>query len=452
MDTTGKGLTGQELIAYAKVCQTNTRLTLGPTVWGAIVRRMSGPGYGQLSANKMVEDLYRDVPTMTKGRSDLERALRQAIGALNRAVEGPVEARKAIPPIVARSAPNTSRSTDAPELAGVVAEYAAVSDQAIKYAQSAMVETCMAPETQVLYAGSQGLRESVPKAGYSRFGDGVIRGDVRAYMQLDNAWQINRDMYEGVAFVPVMTDVTEPQSTVVKGGLFRRDKTVTTNVPRDPIPVMIKGPNGEEPAVRVGYAFDPHGHSISRADLPDHRDYSNRGGTSLTLEMVLPESVANDLKGAIVARPEFARTFAERFVLKRGGLDPASWSGEGKAVALKPPWSKVPPEQRIDLVTATGDGPLQVRPLPEIANRTTKGQSVEELTKMVDHYDVSGTLPEMADRRTDELTELVKRYTVSGKLFDPGAGTPAPGGANSAKPDHRQHPRKSPTDNGKTYG
>ncbi|MEU4196977.1 hypothetical protein AB0E69_34105 [Kribbella sp. NPDC026611] len=200
-------------------------------------------------------------------------------------------------------------------------------------------------------------------SGNHSFGDGAATNGTPGTDTRSAFAAAGPRMYEGVAFAPA-TQPSFRQQAVQTGRLWWK-KTENGAVRDGDKPLMVPGPNGLEPGVRVSYAFDPHQlGQRRRQDLPLYPSVQpNQPGNFLQVQAVLPASVAERLREAIRQDPAAARDFAEQALRVNCGVDERTWTGADGVPPMRPPWDGVPRSEPIHLVSTDLNGATQVEEL-----------------------------------------------------------------------------------------
>lgn len=232
---------------------------------------------------------------------------------------------------------------------------------------SVVIHTDTAAETEVTLAAG---RVEAGYGGFKTFGDGVdspFSQNPSRYLthSPDDGFPDSRGgtvhPIERVSFVPVTETVYESVNVRQRGWRGVLGQSTSHQVPHHERPVMVEGPGAKaEPAVRFGYAYWP---SSSYPGPAEYREVNgSRSGNVLTVEAVLPKSVADKLAREISENPETAREVVERLVLERGGVDPAEWrDGRGfldgrRSNPMRPPWNASSADTSLYRIRVDQDG------------------------------------------------------------------------------------------------
>lgn len=161
----------------------------------------------------------------------------------------------------------------------------------------------------------------------------------------------DRETPEAVIFQPHTEPIYEMHTEEVKVG-WRKTRIDERRVKTGEKPVMIVNPatGKEEPGVRVAYQFNSNNgsrHDFYGSDLPGYKTRGGRLGNVLTVETLLPQSLADKFKEEIARDPQTARRFAEQMAKQNGVTDEVWSTGDAP---MRPPYDQLPNDWTISLV------------------------------------------------------------------------------------------------------
>lgn len=164
----------------------------------------------------------------------------------------------------------------------------------------------------------------------------------RRGLSLDQVLKLN-DLAEIMYSQSLTSPVTEKYKEIetIKTGLFKKEqkeieRTRVTGERPTTVGEVLDYPS-DEPAVKIFYAT---------ATDENYRDYSNRSGQCLKMELTLPKSIADRVMAAAKANPAFIHRIIDQVALEDFSIPKESWT-EGKSInggfPLRPPfeaWAK----------------------------------------------------------------------------------------------------------------
>lgn len=155
---------------------------------------------------------------------------------------------------------------------------------------------------------SRGVRDYF---GFRNFGNDLTRNYEKAQVR------------EFIGFESVSVDVYRDKKVQVAGGMFGFKKTTQTVKEKTGTtrPLMHNeavASGALEPLVKLKYCTREL--SSDAADLLSHKDYSNRGGNSIIMEVLLPQSVAKKVQQEIKANPTFIRKIVKKLMVQKLGI------------------------------------------------------------------------------------------------------------------------------------
>jgi hypothetical protein len=177
---------------------------------------------------------------------------------------------------------------------------------------------------------SKGVRDYF---GFRTFGNDLTRNYEKAQVR------------EFIGFKPVSVDVYQDKKVQVAGGMFGLKKTTQTIKEKTGIrPLMHNeavASGVQEPLVKLIYFTRELSSDIN--SLLAHKDYSGRDGNHITMEVLLPQSVAEKVQQEIKVNPTFIRKIAKELMVQKLGIPEKVWE-EGDTNThghpVRPPYEK----------------------------------------------------------------------------------------------------------------
>ncbi|MFF0267784.1 hypothetical protein [Kribbella sp. NPDC004536] len=400
-------LTRAELVAFVRTRAQRAETGDRRVALRAVLSELRRPDYARLPGQQAIDLLVQNQWKLEAQKTPRQLiALNEAVTQLMELPDSPASVRAYIAanaPLQADGRAESSQPAADPRSESARALADEVSRSA---AGSVVVHTSQVRGTTVRYRSGS---VQAPRSGLYNFGDGIAQPASETSREVRDAWRAaGRGMYEGVAFVPATEQLYRTEQYVARRRVFGQDELGTRNVRDGTRPMMVDGPQGSEPGVHFGYAFDPNQRGGRPGEeLPMYGDTASpRRGNMLMVQAVLPGSVADRLHEAIEQDPTLARVVAERLVLRNGGLDPAAWEGRGDERPMRPPWAHVPASEPIHLVTQGSTGAPVIRTLHQ-------SESIERLADQVEQFTGSGQARQASTGQ---------RSTDGSREYQPGQG------------------------------
>ena len=173
-------------------------------------------------------------------------------------------------------------------------------------------------------------------SGFQTFGD-APNSEYRDSSQLLSV----RDAPEAIIFEPNMTTKYRTEKKIDRAaGMFKKEISHEAQVVDSIRPTLVlNGKTGQqEPGVRVAYQFNSQAYGYTN-EMPRYDTGGGRPGNILTVETIVPQSVADKFKRLLVDNPMLARQFSEQIV-KHNGVSEDVWNAS--RVPMRPPYDHLP--------------------------------------------------------------------------------------------------------------
>ena len=185
-------------------------------------------------------------------------------------------------------------------------------------------------------------------SGFQTFGD-APRSEYRGSDQLLSV----RDAPEAIIFEPNMTTKYRTEKKIDRAaGMFKKEISHEAQVVDSVRPTLvINGKTGQqEPSVRIAYQFNSQADGYTN-EMPRYDTGGGRPGNILTVETIVPQSVAVNFKRLLADNPMLARQFSEQ-IIKHNGVSEDVWNAS--RAPMRPPYDRLPSGWQLALVDKEG--------------------------------------------------------------------------------------------------